>query len=427
MAMKEKEKIDLITQISLDINEVKEGVEGNFPSLWFYIEACLAAVATLLINDIKDPASLVLLGSSSCGKGTTLSVFKSCPLTYWSDDFTAQAFLPLTANLSEDELRKIDLIRKIKDKTLIVPELAPIFQERADKLRKTIAILTRVFDGEGLRRDGGTHPQRMFSGECRFTLLAATTPPHEGLWKILGKLGNRLCFIHFPDSRSYSTTEDFIEAYLVETAYKDKIEAVRGIVNSYLTELFNAERLEWDRSNDPRELLMKIAQLAELSGRLRGLIPSNRLHNGTYDRGFPEIEQPERFTTLLINLARGRALIHGRRNIDNSDLELVKKVALSSCYEGRYRLIQYLIENEGEAVTEEVEDLLGCAKSTALSLIEDLTILGVVERVREPIHGGGRVIIIRLKEPYLSLLSLQYSDSHQVTSLLENTQLPQIM
>ena len=134
---------------TIDITDVKTMVDQYYPENWPYLEACLAASATLYIDDIKDPASLILVGPPSGGKGTTLDALKGHSSTYWSDNFTAASFVTQVGNVSKEKLESIDLLPRIKNKTLIVPELAPLFNQRHDKLSKTIATLTRVFDGEG--------------------------------------------------------------------------------------------------------------------------------------------------------------------------------------------------------------------------------------------------------------------------------------
>jgi hypothetical protein len=53
------------------------------------------------------------------------------------DQFTPKAFVSHAANRKPEQLAKIDLLPKLKDKTLLVKELAPIFRGREDSLRGT--------------------------------------------------------------------------------------------------------------------------------------------------------------------------------------------------------------------------------------------------------------------------------------------------
>jgi len=390
--------------VAVDCTKAREVVERNFPGLWFVVEAILSVIATLFIEDIINPASLFLIGAASSSKGTVLDMLRGLIRIYWSDEFTPSAFVSETANKTEDELKKIDLLPRIKDKALVVPELAPIFGARSDVLKKTISVLTRVLDGEGYTRDAATAGNRGYLGPHRFVFLGASTPFEDHVWRILGKLGNRLCILVMPETDDDDFPKDFSRVLREEKSVKEKLEEARVVVCDVLDQLESLKVVDWDREKDPQEVVEKISLLAELSGGLRGNIQRVRCDNGQYERGFKQIESPKRFTILLYNIARGRALVNGRMNIDDSDLELVREIALSSCPYGRYRLMKFLISNGGEVETIAVEELLGCSKAYALDLMRDLEELGVVNVFERTPPQGGRIKMIQLKPEYKAVL-----------------------
>ena len=186
-------------------------------------------------------------------------------------------------------------------------------------------------------------------------------------------------------------------------SYKSMRKSVNAVVIEFLDQLDSNGVVHWNRSNDPVDIVKKIARFAELSGRLRGVIPTVGV-NGRYEKSFPEIENSSRFTVLLYNLARGRALIHGRSNINDSDLAMCKRIALSSCYSGRYHLLKFLLENDGEAETYAVEELLECSKTTALDLMKTLETLGVLKFHEKKLAQGGKTKCVKLKKEYRDLL-----------------------
>lgn len=385
----------------MECDSVKQIVEKNFPGLWVVVEACLSAIATLSFEDIKDPASLILQGPPSSSKGTVLDFFRDHNLIYWSDKFTPASFVSQAANKSEGELQRIDLLPRIKDKVLTDPELGPILNARSDVLKMNIATLVRIFDGQGYWCNAGTGGGRGYRGEYRFTFLGATTPLPDRTWKILGKLGNRLCVLNIPDT---NTSSNFAKELREGIAYKEKIVECRKAVHEALNHLDESKPVKWNRANDPQEVVDAIDRLAKLSGRLRGYIPRVMVESGYYVRGFPEVEKKSRFTTLLYNLARGLAWVNGRDNIDWSDLELVREVALSSCSYGRYRLMKFLMEMRGEIETAVVEQLLGCSKPYALELMRELETLGVVSMYAKKLPQGGTVKTIRIVDAFRDLL-----------------------
>jgi len=390
--------------VTIDCTNAREVVERNFPGLWFVVEAILSVIATLFIEDIINPASLFLIGAASSSKGTVLDMLRGLIRIYWSDEFTPSAFVSETTNKTEDELKKIDLLPRIKDKALVVPELAPIFGARLDVLKKTISVLTRVLDGEGYTRDAATAGNRGYVGQHRFVFLGASTPFDDHVWRILDKLGNRLCILVMPDTDSDGFSEDFSKVLREGKPIKEKLEEARLAVCGIIDQLESLKSVEWNRSNDPQDVVEKITLLAELSGRLRGDIRKVRCDSGSYERGFKHIESPKRFAILLYNIARGHALVNGRTNIDDSELELVREIALSSCPYGRYRLMKFLISNGGEVETIAVEELLGCSKAYALDLMRDLEELGIVDVFQRTPPQGGRIKMIRIKSKYKDVL-----------------------
>jgi hypothetical protein len=76
------------------------------------------------------------------------------PLVYRTDKFTPASFVSQAANRTSKDLAKVDLSPRIKNKVLLIPELAPIFREKVDELVNAFSIITRVLDGDGYTTDG---------------------------------------------------------------------------------------------------------------------------------------------------------------------------------------------------------------------------------------------------------------------------------
>jgi hypothetical protein len=51
--------------------------------------------------------------------------------------------------MSDSQLKKIDLLPKIRNKLFLTPELSPMFSVKDDDLNEILGILTRVADGQG--------------------------------------------------------------------------------------------------------------------------------------------------------------------------------------------------------------------------------------------------------------------------------------
>jgi hypothetical protein len=104
-------------------------------------------------------------------------------LAYTTDNFTPASFVSHASNVKREELANVDMLPRIRYRTLIVRDLAPIFGVKEDELLKTIGILTRALDGEGLETDSGVHGKRGYKGDWLFMLLAGRRQFHPACLK----------------------------------------------------------------------------------------------------------------------------------------------------------------------------------------------------------------------------------------------------
>jgi hypothetical protein len=151
----------------------------------------------------------------------------------------------------------------------------------------------------------------------------------------------------------------------------------------------NPDGVKWDKDGDPDDCLLVIARCAELLAALRGTIQVWEVSNGdSLNHTVPVIEQPDRINCLLCNLARGHALLRGRRRIETEDLAPVLELTLDSAPMVRAKVFRGLLKNDGTLKTSEVEELLRCSNPTALKEMEALSVLGVADKVKTPLQSG---------------------------------------
>jgi hypothetical protein len=375
-------------------------ISDNFPDFARAAEVCASVVAQLLLNDVANPFALALVDVPSSGKTITLNFFDVPHLAYTTDNFTPASFVSHASNVKREELANVDMLPRIRYRTLIVRDLAPIFGVKEDELLKTIGILTRALDGEGLETDSGVHGKRGYKGDWLFMLLAGTTPIPPRVFKVMGTLGSRLFFLAL---HSNAKSHDELIAQNRGTARREKERTCREATDSFLRTLWtvNAGGVKWDRDGDQEDCLRVIARCAELLAALRGTIQMwQSEHDGSVSHSVPVIEQPDRINCLLYNLARGHALLCGWTQLAMADLAPVLEVTFDSAPTIRSKVFRSLLEQNGTLKTGQVEKLLRCSKPTALKEMEALTVLGVADKTEDDSEYGRPEHELRLAEKF---------------------------
>jgi hypothetical protein len=153
-AQKQKEKryiLDEIKRLKDSVGEIspekwKDGlidryhnlhkvVENNIPEIWPGLEFELSILKILNIEGCTLPFIGILLGKPSSGKTLVIHVLRKWPLVYYTDNFTARAFVShSTAVASKEELIQVDMLPKMKNKLFLTPELSPTFTAKDEDL-----------------------------------------------------------------------------------------------------------------------------------------------------------------------------------------------------------------------------------------------------------------------------------------------------
>ena len=157
----------------------------------------------------------------------------------------------------------MDLLPRIKHKTLITPELAPLFSGNPDLLIEYFGILTRILDGRGYQSDSGVHGKRGYVGDYSFMWLGAVVDIPHRVWKILGNLGPKIYFLRVPsDLRTGSSKKEAIKQSILENNYSFKLEACKKAISKYwdLIEyrLESEKRLHGIQTKTIKKLLIKL-------------------------------------------------------------------------------------------------------------------------------------------------------------------------
>jgi hypothetical protein len=366
---------------------VREVVVRYFPALWPAVEAGLSTAATLLLKDNSNPVALILVGPSGAGKTTVASMFddsqlKDDAISYRTDKFTAAAWVSQSARQTNDELKKVDMLCRVRHKLFLTPELATVFRGEDDVLTDRFSIITRVLDGQGLTTDSAVHGQRGYTGDYMMAWLGCTTPFEPKIWQIMAQLGSRLLFYDLK-SIATATVTDLIHGMTAEQDGGSGDTECQQVVCGFLNHLFatsgGVRGVVWQSKDTPLEVMYVIGHCAKLIATLRTPVPAGD--------EIPIPESPHRVSKVLYNLARGRAIVYGRRTLSTEDLPMIAHVALSSIPERRKGLLQAFIATKGKPLTvNDIEKAAltvrkrniveGVSRHTAENLMNEVEMLG---------------------------------------------------
>jgi hypothetical protein len=220
------------------------------------------------------------------------------------------------------------------------------------------------------------------------------------VFKVMGNFGSRLFFLalHTP-----TETDDELIAQNLGEDRKHRETVCKAATESFLQTLWanSPGGVTWNKAGDPRECLRVIAKCSRLLAHLRGAI--NVWSVGEDDEklshSVPVIEKPNRINCLLYNLARGHALVCGRRQLTLEDLWPVLDLTFDSAPTTRAKVFRALIER-GALTTTDVVELLRCSPPTARKEIEALVVLGVANKDSCPDKAGLPETAITLDERF---------------------------
>jgi hypothetical protein len=355
--------------------------------LWTAIHTGIAVIGSLSFKGLANPVSLLYEGGSGRGKSTIINILNpdrdsSRKYVYRLDNFTPHSFVSHAANVKKEDIAKIDLLPQIKDKALLVKELAPLFRGREDELRANFAILTSVLDGKGYVSASGVHGKRGYDGEYVFNWLGATTPIPAKTDSVMAQLGNRILRYEIVGSKQ---SEDELVEFALSFEPETEEAACRKATNDFLGEHFVRHPL---RTVEPSSVMINKQHCLELV-RLSKLIAQGRVeitkvqHGSGSSAGEEEFipglaEGEHRIIVYLRTIAQALALVGERSEVGRKDMEVVRHIAFSTITHTRREVLRAVLVGGGDLDAATAERTLGVTRPTARSRMREVAATGIV-------------------------------------------------
>lgn len=379
-------------QPAWNIEPLEEKVVMYYPNLYPAVQACLGVFGAMALKGRTKPLSLMFEAPSGAGKSAVVQMaFPSAGSilsknVYRSDKFTPKSFVTHAANVKEEDLPRMDLLPKLENKVLITKEMAPLFRGRVEELQDNFSILIAVLDGKGFISDTGMRGRRGYDRSIVFNWIGCTTPLPVSTHRLMSQLGTRLLFFEIP---ALEVTEEQLLEYAEHGDPGRAERECQRAMNEFLVQFYQRHAVgsvDPESIEFPRPLLLELIRWAKFlaQGRAEVIFDQEWLKSATPVAANPP-EAPYKIVTYFKDLALGHALINGRSSVDQSDLDLIGQVAISSI-PGHLRPIVKELWKRDTVETGDVVKLCGVSSPTARNYMTHLDLLEIANLTK----GGPR-------------------------------------
>lgn len=331
-------------------------------------DSLLAVLGAYAANQLPGPPVwLLLVGPPSGGKTEQILPLSALPDVHVASVLTEGALLSGVPGKDHAAGAKGGLLREIGDfGYLVLKDFTSVLAMNKESRGTVLAALREVYDGEWTRHVG-TDGGKALHWEGKVGLIAGCTPALDSHHAVMASLGERFLLFRLPEVHEDKVTEMSLD-HGDAAQHAALAEAVGGL----LTNLRETPPIERLTAPGERPFLINLAKLA-----VRGRSPVDRDYGASRDiLNVPEPEAPPRLAQALQRLFTGLLAIGASRE---DGWRIIRHVAMSSMPAVRRKAIEAL-DGERWVKTSAASLRIGVPSSTAQRTLEDLYVLGVMER-----------------------------------------------
>jgi hypothetical protein len=326
------------------------------------IDFCLAVCKSHEIPG--DPLWGIIIDASGGGKTEILRALRNRKDAYFLSKLTEKT---LVSGYRDPKNPKTDLslLPQLNEKVLVIKDLAPLLSMRRESRNAIIADLRDAYDGF---TDQGKGNLGKVAYESRFSLLTAATLAIDRADSVDQELGER--FIKFR-SRGDACRSKILRAIGnigVDIAMRKSIDLA---VCAFLDSLPRIGEIPI-----PGPLHEKLAQLSDFTAKARSHVTRDRNGDVQY---LPRPEVGTRLGKELGKLLLALSAVRAKAEPDERDFTTVCRVAEDCLPPNRLAVTQALRNNREAMTLAQVERATGLPRKTALRVLDDLRVLGLVE------------------------------------------------
>lgn len=319
------------------------------------------------------PIWLYLIGPASSGKTELMMSVDGCSEIYYTSKIKPMALK------SGYHKGKEALLPKLNNKILIIKDFTAMLNMRYEILTEVLGDLRDAWDGKSSTSTGIGE----IGFKSKFGVIASVTDAIDRHLGLVSDLGERFVCCRMPHLTPYEESKMAEKAGKRESE-EDKEREIAAAGKRVLSMNPRAASI----SDSDRRKIFKVAQFVALA--------RCHIHRDRFSKE-PEVPSPEapvRLPTQLANLAIGIAMVRGKANVTNEEVNLARKIGLDSIPKKRMILFESLLTFYPEyASIKEIDDRMSFdfGETTIRRWLEDLTLLRIVESEKIVNPKGGLV------------------------------------
>jgi hypothetical protein len=325
----------------------------------------LYLLALVVANRLPgDPVWGFIVAPSGGAKTELLNSLSEIPETYALSDLTPQTFLS-----GYTKKTQAGLLQRLEYGTvLVLKDFTTVLSMHRDSRRVILSQLREIADGS-YRKEFGTGETIAWEGKVGF--IAGVTPVIDDYRSVYAVLGERFLQLRPPVPARTKLARAARRQVGTETEMRKQLRtAMARCVEGVRLDRVPHWQEELGTAVDNLSTLCALAR----SGTVRDPYRKDL-------QLVPEPEVPTRLVKQLVKLGQGLAMLGGSLRVGAKEYEIVRRVALDTIPQIRWRVLSCLLQEE-EVPTTEVARTIGLPVNTARGHLEDLVGLGL-GRVRK--------------------------------------------
>ena len=326
-------------------------------------------MAAYVANYIQgNPFWLLVIGQSGGGKSTGVESFYEHCTAYQVDDMTDGALASGFTGVKPEDF----IIEKIKDKVVLISDLAGILQMPQDARNKLLSAFRRIYDGEYSREWGSGQEAVKWNGKVG--LIGATVPETDQVVRKMMDLGERFVRVYTEYSQDDALLA--IQRALENSGKEAQIKAeLQEAGNAFLNEYIPKAKAGIKHIQQPSWWSTRMIYIANLTATLR--TPASRTQGGEI-KYEPAPEIGTRLVKQFAQLAHANCLIEDRDELNERDVQLVLRIAVD-CIQKRRGLALSALMNGCEHM-KDISKFTATPERTIGRELEFYQLLKVVEQ-----------------------------------------------